>query len=84
VVEFNTLTFIDAASNLVGLIRIDDKTSVYVTDIFKQVWLARYPLMKRCVHDMEGEFTGGSFQRLLTYSNIKEVHSQPAQNNQQR
>ena len=31
--------------------------------------------MQRCVHDMGGEFTGGSFQRLLTQLHIKDVQS---------
>ena len=44
VVEFNALTCIDTASNLVELIRIDEKLSPHVTRKFKQAWLARYPL----------------------------------------
>ena len=31
--------------------------------------------MKRCIHDMGGEFTGGTFQRLLTQLNIKDAQS---------
>jgi len=52
VVEFNALICIYTTSTLVELIRIDEKTSVHVTEKFKQVWLARYPLMKCCVHAM--------------------------------
>ena len=43
VVEFNALTCIDTASNLVELIRIDKKSSPHVTHKFEQAWLARYP-----------------------------------------
>jgi len=75
VVEFNALTCIYIASNLVELIKIDEKTSVHVKEKFKQVWLARYPLIKHCVHNMRGGFTGGSFQRLLTHLNIKDAQS---------
>ena len=76
VVEFNALTCIYTASNLVELIRIDEKRSVYVTEKFKQVWLAHYPLMKRYVHDMVGgEFPGSSYQSLLTHLNIKDAQS---------
>ena len=74
-VEFNALTCIDTALNLVELIRIDNKSCPHVTEKFKQAWIARYPLMKRCVHDMGGEFTGGTFQRLLTQLNIKDAQS---------
>ena len=42
-VEFNALTCIDTATNLVELVRIDEKTSQHVTEKFKQTWLARYP-----------------------------------------
>ena len=51
-VKFNALTKIDTASNLVELIRIDNKSCPHVTEKFKQAWIARYPLMKQCVHDI--------------------------------
>ena len=66
VVEFNALTYIDTASNLVEPIRINEQSSVHVTEKFKQVWLVRYPLIKCCV-----QFTGDSFQCLLTHLNIR-------------
>jgi hypothetical protein len=44
--EFNALTFIDPVSNLVELIRIDNKTAKHVQRKFEQAWLARYPLPK--------------------------------------
>eukprot|EP00804_Cyclotella_cryptica_P008829 CCRYP_013048-RA/>CCRYP_013048-RA protein AED:0.42 eAED:0.42 QI:0/0/0/1/0/0/3/0/229 len=42
-VEFNALTCIDMASNLVELIRIDNKTAKHIRDKFTQCWLCRYP-----------------------------------------
>ena len=71
--EFNALTCIDPVSNLVELIRIDNKTAKHVRRKFEQAWLARYPLPKRCIHDNGGEFTGYEFQRILARLNIKDV-----------
>ncbi len=42
-VEFNALTCIDTASNLVELVRLDDKTSLHICNRFMQSWLAQYP-----------------------------------------
>ena len=74
-VEFNALTCIDTASNLVELIRIDKKTSRHVRSKFEQAWLARYPHPVRCVHDKGGEFIGSSFQWLLSMFAIKDVQT---------
>jgi hypothetical protein len=38
-VEFNALTCIDTASNLVELIRIDNKTANHICEKFTQSWL---------------------------------------------
>ncbi len=38
-VEFNALACIDTASNLVELIRIDNKTAKHIRDKFTQSWL---------------------------------------------
>eukprot|EP00804_Cyclotella_cryptica_P013637 CCRYP_012965-RA/>CCRYP_012965-RA protein AED:0.40 eAED:0.40 QI:0/0/0/1/0/0/3/0/218 len=72
-VEFNALTCIDTASNLVKLIRIDNKTARHIRNKFMQCWLCRYPRPMRCVHDKGGEFIGSSFQWLLELFNIKDV-----------
>jgi len=45
-VEFNALTCIDIALNLVELIRIDNKPCPHVSEKFKQGWIAQYLLMK--------------------------------------
>jgi hypothetical protein len=74
-VEFNGLTCIDTASNLVKLIRIDNKTAMHILDKFMQCWLCRYPRPIHCVRDKGGEFIGSSFQLLLELFNIKDVCS---------
>jgi hypothetical protein len=52
-------------TNLVELIRIDDKRSQTVARKFAQCWLTRYPWPQHCVHDPGTEFTGPEFQTLL-------------------
>jgi len=75
VVEFNALTIIDTATNLVELVRIDNKSSEHIRDKFMQTWLARYPKPARCVHDKGGEFVGWEFQTLLRTMSIKDASS---------
>jgi hypothetical protein len=69
------LTCFDTASNLVELIRIDNKTAEHIRDKFTQSWLYRYPRPVRCLHDKGGEFIGKNFQWLLEIFNIKDVCS---------
>ncbi len=57
-VEFNALTSIDTASNLVELIRIDNKIAKHILDKFTHSWLCRYPRPVQCLHDKGGEFIG--------------------------
>ncbi len=71
--EFMTLTSIDTVTNLVELIRIDNKVSNTVARKFAQCWLTRYPWPQRCVHDTGTEFTGPEFQTLLQNCHIKDV-----------
>ena len=71
-VSFNALTCIDTASNLVELVRVDNKTASHIRDKFSQCWLARYPRRTRVVHDKGGEFIGSPFQWLLTMFGVKE------------
>jgi hypothetical protein len=56
--DFNALTCIDMASNLVKLIRVDNKTAKHIRDKFTQSWLCQYPCPVRCLHDKGGEFIG--------------------------
>jgi transposase InsO family protein len=73
--KFNALTCIDTASNLVELVRIDNKTAAHTRDKFSQTWLCRYPRPTRCVHDKGGEFIGREFQWLLEMFSIKDICS---------
>jgi hypothetical protein len=74
-VEFNALTCIDTASNLVKLIRVDNKTAKHIHDKFMQSWLCQYPCPVQCLHDRGGEFIGQNFQWLLKIFSIKDVCS---------
>ena len=55
--EFDALTVIDTVTNLVELIRVEDKTSDTIARKYAQCWLSRYPWPQRCIHDPGGEFT---------------------------
>jgi len=70
---FNALTCIDPVTNLVELIRINNKSSQHISEQFANVWLARYPSPNRCIHDNGGEFIGHEFQTLLTQNTIIDV-----------
>jgi transposase InsO family protein len=70
-VSFRALTIVDNVSNLVELVRIDNKTSAHVALQFENTWLSRYPLPKRCIYDQGGEFIGYPFQQMLTRHGIK-------------
>jgi hypothetical protein len=48
-------------TNLVELIRIDDKESKTVARKFAQCWLTHYLWPQCCVHDPGSEFTGPEF-----------------------
>ncbi len=67
------MTCIGTVTNLIELIRVDDKTSETISRRCAQCWLSRYPWPQRCVHDPGGEFTGQEFQTLLQNCRIKDV-----------
>jgi transposase InsO family protein len=71
--EFEALTVIDTVTNLIKLVRIDDKRSQTVARKLAQCWLTRYPWPQRCVHDPGTEFTGPEFQRLLQNYHIRDI-----------
>ena len=71
--EFNALTMIDTVSNLVELVRIDDKTLATIARKKTHIWLSRYPLPAWCIHDNGGKFIGPKFQFLLQGCRIKDV-----------
>lgn len=68
---FLALTIIDPVTNLVELVRLEDKTSAHVALMFENTWLSRYPRPLHCVYDQGGEFTGHPFQRVLATHNIR-------------
>ena len=70
---FNALTCIDPVSNLVEIVRINNKSSAHIADQFANVWLSRYPSPNRCIHDNGGEFIGHEFRALLDQNAIKAV-----------
>ena len=44
--EFNALTATDTVTNLVELVRIDNKSSEHVTQKFAQLWLSMVPVAR--------------------------------------
>ena len=64
VVAFTALTVIDTVTNLVELVRLDDKASAHVALQLENLWLSRY------LHQ-GGEFLGWPFQQLLRRHGIK-------------
>jgi hypothetical protein len=72
-VEFNALTCIDPMTNLVEIIRINNRTEHQTAEQFENCWLSRYPRPNRCVHDNGGEFVGEFFQRKLQQHRVKDV-----------
>ena len=70
-IQFHALTAIDTVTNLVELIRVDNKTAAHVAQQLENVWLSRYPRPLHCIYDQGGEFTGYHFQRLLQRHGIK-------------
>jgi hypothetical protein len=71
-VEFNALTYIDKASNLVKLIHVDNKTAKHIRDKFTQSWPC--PAVQ-CLHEKGGEFIRQIIQWLLEIFSIKDVCS---------
>ena len=68
---FHALTCIDPVTNLVELVRIQNKTAAYVGMKFENEWLARYPNPTKCIFDQGREFIGDGFQRVLRRNGIK-------------
>jgi hypothetical protein len=70
-VTFHALTIIDLVTNLVEVVRLDNKTSAHVAMQFVNTWLARYPKPTSCVFDQGGEFIGWAFQHMLEENDIQ-------------
>ena len=69
--EFRALTIIDTVTNLVEIVRADDKRSETIARLFGNTWLSRYPRPMKVIHDQGGEFTGYAFQKVLTDHGIR-------------
>lgn len=69
---FNALTCIDQVSNLVEMIRIQNKTAAHISQKFEECWLNRYPRPNVCIHDRGGEFVGWEFQNKLQQCGVKD------------
>ncbi|KAG7340293.1 integrase core domain containing protein [Nitzschia inconspicua] len=69
--KFSALTIIDMVTNLVEVVRIDNKSSAHVAMHFENSWLAKYPRPLNVIHDQGGEFIGEAFQRRLRVHNIR-------------
>jgi hypothetical protein len=69
----DALTALDTMTNLVELIRINNKESNTVARKFVQCWLPCYPWPQHCVHDPGTEFAGPEFQTLIQTCHIRDV-----------
>ena len=67
------MTCIDPVTNLVEIVRVQNKTAAHVAQQFENCWLSRYPRPNRCVHDNEKEFVGAAFQEMLQKHGIQDV-----------
>ena len=63
--EFKALTIMDTVTNLLEIVRIDNKKSENITQLFANTWLSRYPWPAQIIHDNGGEFIGHEFQDMM-------------------
>ena len=70
VLDYNALTIIDMVTNLVEVVRVENKTAAHVGMLFENHWLSRYPIPSDVIYDQGGEFIGHQFQRVLERHNI--------------
>jgi transposase InsO family protein len=71
--NIQALTIIDIASTLSEVVRIEDKSSNHILNLFENNWLARYPRPVRVIFDQGGEFVGRPFQAMLLHNGIRPV-----------
>ncbi|KAG7346017.1 reverse transcriptase RNA-dependent DNA polymerase [Nitzschia inconspicua] len=67
---FSALTIIDMVTNLVEVIRIENKSAAHVAMHFENHWLSKYPRPLNVIHDQGGEFIGDDFQHRLRVHGI--------------
>jgi len=58
-------------TNLVEIIRLDNKTAAHAGQQFNNAWLSRYPLPSHCIYDQGTEFVGYAFQQVLANHGIQ-------------
>jgi len=66
---FQALTMIDPVTNLVEIVRYDNRSARRIARLFEDTWLARYPRPIRVIHDQGPEFRG-EFRQLLEQNGI--------------
>ena len=71
--QFNALTSIDPATNLLEIAELPRKTAQACADAFESGWLAQYPRPMQCIHDQGPEFIGNELQQLLFKVGVKLV-----------
>ncbi len=71
--QIQALTIVDTATTLAEIIRIKDRSSQHIANLFDNNWLARYPRPLRCIFNQGGEFTGRPFQSMLIQNGIQQV-----------
>jgi transposase InsO family protein len=69
--KFSALTMIDMVTNLVEVVRVNNKTAAHIAMHFENTWLSRYPRPLNVIHDQGGEFIGYEFLRRLQVHNIR-------------
>eukprot|EP00957_Ditylum_brightwellii_P156528 11913552-Ditylum_brightwellii.AAC.1 len=71
-VEFNALTCINMVSNVVEMIRVENKNAEHVAQQYENCWLSCYPCPVKCIHDNGGKFIGEVFQIILQRNGIND------------
>eukprot|EP00957_Ditylum_brightwellii_P063214 4798411-Ditylum_brightwellii.AAC.1 len=71
-VEFNALVCINMVSNLVEIIKVENKKAEHVAQQYENCWLLRYPCPVKCIHDIGGAFIREAFQTMLQRNGIKD------------
>ena len=63
--EFKVLTIIDTVTNLLEIVRIDNKKSRNIAQLFANIWLSQYLWPAQIIHDNGREFIGYEFQDMM-------------------
>jgi transposase InsO family protein len=79
-ITFMAMTIIDAATNLLEIAPMNNKTAAEAAAVVENNWIARYPRPLRCVTDQGSEF-GFEFQDMLRKNGV--THSTSTARNPQ-